>query len=166
MTPRDLDHFQNWLVDCGAEVLATTSPWEILRVRTNQGFFVVHSDKRGRQTWPQGLLSIVRAYNENRPLGLAATRRKRKSSKLRQEYGALVKRDGNGCFYCGIAVAPPGEPVPSGYEATTEHLVCVAHGGPDHLSNKFLAHRACNERAGNLSAPEKILMRERMRGGD
>ncbi len=38
MTPRDLDHFQNWLVDCGAEVLATTSPWEILRVRTNQGF--------------------------------------------------------------------------------------------------------------------------------
>jgi hypothetical protein len=163
MSVRDLDHFANWLTDNGAEVLAPTSEWEILRVRTSTGTHVVHANRTGNQTWPKPLLEIVSLYNKGIPTPLAATRRKRHGSKLRQQYGALVLRDGPGCFFCGGPVAPPGTPVPDDFEATIEHLVCVAHGGPEHLSNKFLAHRKCNHIAGNLSAPEKIRLRDRMK---
>lgn len=163
MTVRDLDHFANWLTDNGAEVLKPTSEWEIFRVRTSTGTHVVHVNRAGVQRWPEALLDIVRVYNRNGSTALAATRRKRKNSKLRQQYGALIERDGTECFYCGEPVAPPEAPVPPEYQVTAEHLVCVAHGGPDHLANKFLAHHKCNQIAGNLSAPEKIRLRDRMR---
>jgi 5-methylcytosine-specific restriction endonuclease McrA len=63
----------------------------------------------------------------------------------------LIERDGEGCFYCFEEV--PGL-------MTQEHLVARAHGGPNHISNKFRACRPCNEAAGHLSAPEKIRIRE------
>ncbi|TCM71908.1 hypothetical protein EV291_1228 [Rhizobium sp. BK068] len=144
-------------------MLEPTSEWEVLRVRTSTGTHIVHKNRNGAQRWPVALLEIVRVYNTNGSIALAATRRKRSNSKLRQLYGALVKRDGSECFYCGEVVAPLGTPVPPPYEATTEHLVCIAHGGPDHLANRFLAHHECNQIAGNLSAPEKIKLRDRMR---
>ena len=164
MTVRDIDHFANWLTDMGAEVMPTISEWEVLRVRTNQGTFVVHENKVGKQHWPPGFLEIVSAYNRGTPIPLAAVTRFKRSSKTWLDYGAIVKRDGSGCFYCGEVVAPPDAPVPKDYAATVEHLVCIAHGGPNHLSNKFIAHRKCNEIAGNLSAPEKIRLRDRMQG--
>ncbi|MGO8269221.1 HNH endonuclease [Rhizobium ruizarguesonis] len=163
MTVRDIEHFTLWLTDHGAEVLEPTSEWEALRVRTNTGTHIVHTSKQGDQKWPPALLDIVGIYNRNESVALAATRRKRKNSKLRQQYGALVQRDGSECFFCGEVVAPPGTPVPPEYEVTAEHLVCVTHGGPDHLANKFLAHHLCNQKAGHLSAPEKIRLRDRMR---
>jgi 5-methylcytosine-specific restriction endonuclease McrA len=46
---------------------------------------------------------------------------------------------------------------------TIEHLVPVAHGGPNHLSNCFLAHKRCNAAAGTLSAAEKVRLRDAMR---
>lgn len=63
----------------------------------------------------------------------------------------IEMRDGSRCFFC---LEPLGDDV------TQEHLVPRSSGGPDHLSNKFLAHGKCNHRAGNLSAPEKIRIRE------
>jgi hypothetical protein len=163
MTVRDLEHFTVWLTDNGAEVLEPTSQWEILRVHTITGTHIVHVNRHGVQKWPPSLLEIVSAYNRNVAMPLAATRRARRNSKLRQEFGALARRDGSDCFFCGEPVAPPDAPVPPDYAVTTEHLVCVAHGGPDHLSNKFLAHRKCNEFAGTLSAPEKIRLRDQLR---
>jgi hypothetical protein len=41
-------------------------------------------------------------------------------------------------------------------DESEEHLVSITHGGPQHISNKFLAHRVCNAKAGHMSAPEKI----------
>lgn len=163
MSVRNITDFENWLTDCGAEVLDPTSEWEILRVKTNLGFFVVHENRKGIQIWPDGLLQIAKSYQTGIPLALAATRRQRKRCRTMRYYGSLIKRDGCGCFYCGQPLSPPGAPVPPRYDTTTEHLVSVAHGGPDHLSNKFLAHRKCNEEAGTLSAPEKIALRERRR---
>lgn len=166
MTVRDIDDFANWLTDCGAEVLSPTSEWEILRVRTSTGIHVVHRNRKGVESWPTGLLTIAKSYRAGQFLALAATRRKRKKSKTHQEYGALALRDGTDCFYCGTVVAPPEAPVPYDFTCTVEHLVSVAHGGPDHLSNKFLAHLKCNQIAGNRSAPEKIRLREEMRGAN
>lgn len=163
MRPGDLTDFEVWLTNCGAEVLAPTSSWEILRVRTATGTHVVHGNKKGDQKWPPALLEIVGAYNKGITLALAATRRKRKSSKLMQDYPRIVQRDGSGCFYCGEYVPDPLAATHPDYAPTTEHLVAVAHGGPNHLSNKFIAHFRCNQIAGSLSAPEKISLREQMR---
>lgn len=165
MSVRDLAHFETWLTECGAEVLDTGSEWEVLRVRTSTGTHVVYSNRAGKQRWPAGLLAIVSDYNAGRTPALAATRKGKARSKTRERYAPLVKRDGSGCFYCGEVVETPGTyDAASDYEATTEHLVSRAHGGPNHISNCYLAHRGCNAIAGSLSAPEKIALRERMRG--
>ena len=163
MAPGDLTDFEVWLTNCGAEVLAPTSTWEILRVRTSTGTHVVHSNKKGDQKWPPALLDIVSAYNKGITLALAATKRRRGNSKLMQNFPKLVSRDGPGCFYCGHLVPTPSDKCGADYAPTIEHLVSTAHGGPNHLSNKFLSHFRCNQIAGHLSAPEKIALREKMR---
>lgn len=159
---RDLDAFKIWLSGCGAEILGLTSPWEVLRVRTNSGTLVAHRNKRGQQKWPAELLTLALQFQRGEMPALAATRKGRQPSRLRQRFAALAARDGAACFYCRTAVPAPGEACAAGYEPTIEHLVPVAHGGPNHLSNCFLAHRGCNEAAGNLSAVEKIRLREAM----
>lgn len=164
MSVRDLADFETWLTDRGAEVFDPASEREILRVRTSTGTHVVYADKTGKQRWSKELLAIVSEYNAGRTPSLAATRRGTRRLKVRDTYIPLTKRDGPGCFYCGVPVPAPGTPCDPEDAPTTEHLVSVAHGGPNHMSNFFLSHHACNRRAGNLSAPEKINLRDKMRG--
>ena len=66
----------------------------------------------------------------------------------------LQRRDGNACFYCG-RTRKEGE-------ATIEHFVALAAGGPDHPDNLALAHANCNIRAGHLSAVAKVRLRARI----
>jgi 5-methylcytosine-specific restriction endonuclease McrA len=47
--------------------------------------------------------------------------------------------------------------------ATLEHLLSIAHGGNNHLSNLALAHGECNLRAANLSVVEKAKLRDELR---
>ncbi|AZO67647.1 HNH endonuclease [Mesorhizobium sp. M6A.T.Cr.TU.016.01.1.1] len=165
MTVRDLAHFESWLTDRGAEVLDASSEREIIRVRSSTGTHVVYADKTGKQRWPKELLAIVSEYNAGRTPSLAATKRGGAARrKTRGRYVALTKRDGPGCFYCARILPAPGAHSSPDDEVTTEHLVSRAHGGPDHMSNCFLSHFACNQIAGHMSAPEKIKLREMMRG--
>lgn len=69
----------------------------------------------------------------------------------------LIARDGDGCLYCGRPVDPSA--------CTVEHVVAVAHGGPDHAANLALAHTECNAAAGHLSVAEKLTLSLRLRGG-
>ncbi|WP_062114022.1 HNH endonuclease [Aureimonas sp. AU40] len=160
---RDLEAFKAWLIRCGAEILAPTSMWEVLRVRTFSGVHVVHRNRKGRQRWPDGLVEIADLFLDGGNPALSPTARTRRSSHLRQRYPVLRARDGAGCFYCGSFVPAPDDAYLPDYEPTVEHLVPIAHGGPNHLSNTFLAHKRCNNIAGNLSAVEKITLREKMR---
>lgn len=160
---RDLEAFKSWLRDCGAEVLGVTSEWEVIRVRTYHGVLVAHRNKRSRQTWPPELATLALQYDRGEFPTLSATKRKRAASKMRQRYHALVDRDGSGCFYCGKPVPAPDAECAPGFAPSIEHLVPVAHGGPNHISNCFLAHETCNHIAGSLSAVEKIKLREGMR---
>ncbi len=155
--------FKQWLRDCGAEVLGPTSEWEVLRVVTYHGTQVVHRNKKGNQIWPQPIAAVAQQFLNGEFPALSAGRRARKSSKMRQRYAALVERDGSRCFYCGEVVAEPDTPTGEGYEPTIEHLVPHAHGGPNHISNCFLAHGRCNAIAGALSAVQKIKLRDNMR---
>lgn len=143
--------FQAWLVARGAEVLSTTNEWEVLRFRTNEGVSIIYKKKHGTLTFTGESSKVWNAYRSNGAWRAApATKRKLKSSPT---CVALRKRDGDACFYCHQPVEVVDESI--------EHLVSITHGGPDHLANMVLAHRApCNANAGHLSVMEKIRLRE------
>lgn len=158
---RDLAHFELWLTECGAEVLDPRSKWEILRVKTNTGTHVVHVNKDGNQRWPDELTALISRYSKGQRMSLAPGARRNHHGRRRIK--TVLQRDGSACFYCGKPLPQLGEDAPRDEAITPEHLVSRSHGGPDHVSNIFLAHALCNERAGNLSAPEKIRLRDQMR---
>lgn len=148
---RRLPAFRGWLFARGAEVLTPTNEWEMLRFRTNNGTSIIYKKKHGALTFTGEAELVWRAYRENAAWRAApATTRKAKSHPVCK---ALRVRDGNNCFYCHQPVEVKDESI--------EHLVAITHGGPDHLANMVLAHRApCNAEAGHLSVMEKIRKRE------
>jgi len=75
---------------------------------------------------------------------------KKRASRVR----TLRSRDGDGCFYCGRVME-------SG-DLTLEHLLSIKDGGTSNLANLVLAHRRCNEIAGDLPIIAKIKLRENL----
>lgn len=148
----DLSKFTKELVAAGAEILAPTNPYEELRFRTRLGVGVIYRSRKGR-TW-NAEAELAREHLAAKKGSLAPVevkgRRKDKGT-----VNALLKRDGDDCFFCGTEL---------GDDITVEHLVAIAHGGPNHISNLFLAHRQCNFNAGHLSAPEKVDRAIQLRG--
>lgn len=142
--------FRGLLAAAGAEVLATTNPYEVLRFKTCFGVGVVYCNGKGKETWNREALA-AREHIRQR-LGSLAPVKKHGRKSSAGTHQALLERDGPDCFFCLE---------PMGQLKTVEHLVPVAHGGPNHISNKFLACPGCNSGAGHLSAPEKIRIRER-----
>lgn len=142
--------FKARLVAAGGELLAVSpgNPYEVLRFRTKYGVGVVYAGRRG-ETWNREALAAKEHLADN--LGSLARVRVVKARNTPHERLQLRKRDGDLCFFC---LEPLGD------DETSEHLVPRAHGGPNHQSNKFLAHSSCNSNAGHLSAPEKIRIRE------
>jgi hypothetical protein len=140
------------LVAAGGEMLATSpgNEWEVLRFRTKFGVGVVYRNKRGGETWNREA-QAAKDHVLTPGSGSLAAVKVGKRRNIPHEYQTLLERDGQECFFCLGAL---------GEDMTREHLVAVAHGGPNHLSNKFLAHQRCNNDAGHLSAPEKIRIRE------
>lgn len=157
MIPSDKERFQKvrkafeaWLTARGAELLAPTNEWEVLRFRHGDETAIVYTNKRGTLRWMGSSGSIFKAYATNSAWrAMPATKRRGRSDPTCQ---ALRERDGETCFYCHLLVDPEDESV--------EHLVSITHGGPDHIANMALAHRWCNKQAGHASLMEKIRIRE------
>ena len=141
---KSLDRFLKEIEQAGGEVLQPTNPYEVVRFRTSKGVGVVYRGKRG-ETWnPEAI--AARDHLQGKKGSLAPVKvNGRRTDKA--TVGRLLDRDGGGCFFCG-------EPLDG--DVTIEHLVAIAHGGPNHISNLFLAHASCNHEAGHMSAPEKI----------
>lgn len=151
-----LGNFKKFLSERGAELLLPTNEWEVLRFKTGKGVAIVYRSKDpdakcsfigdAQQAWFEFI------NPETKWRAIPPTKRKPMHS---VDYRTVRDRDGNECFFCAEYV--------SDNEATIEHLVSLCHGGTQHISNKFLAHKDCNAQAGNLSAPEKILMYHKSR---
>lgn len=147
----------------GAEILGPTSQWEALRFRTQFGLGIVHRNKRGglnpnleaRNAFMMLNSGTAGSFAPNRSAGKRVSGERR-----RGEIEAVMLRDGTRCFYCGIELRYDAT---GSSEITMEHLVSKTHGGPEHIANKFAAHKGCNMEAGHLSAPEKIALRDRLR---
>lgn len=150
---RSLDAFKKRLVEAGAEMLAPTNPYEVLRFRTSKGVGVIYTGRRG-ETWNVEALAARDHLDSGK--GSLAPVQVRGRRKDKGTVDALLARDGSGCFFCGAGLEG---------DITVEHLVAIAHGGPNHVSNLFLAHGECNRAAGHLSAPEKIAMAFARRAG-
>lgn len=149
--PATLQTFRKRLEEAGAEVLAPTNPYEVLRFRSSKGVGVIYKGKRG-ETWNAEALA-ARDHLDARAGSLApVTVRGRRRDKATVD--ALFMRDGDCCLFCGA---------PLEGDITVEHLVAICHGGPNHISNLFLAHAACNQMAGHMSAPEKVALAIRSR---
>jgi len=143
--------FSMRLKEAGAEILAPTNPYEVLRFRSSKGVGVIYKGKRG-ETWNAEALA-ARDHLDAKAGSLApVTIRGRRRDKATVE--ALLMRDGDCCLFCGV---------PLEGDITVEHLVSICHGGPNHISNLFLAHAACNQMAGHMSAPEKVALAIRSR---
>jgi len=151
-----IDRMREWAVAEGAENQALTNPYELLRLRVQGGVAIVWRKDSGRQTWNPLAQKIRSALEAKEPwpedLRLVdKTVEQFYPGKTSVEHRTLIQRDGEGCFFCFEEKTG---------DMTIEHLVPRAHGGPAHISNKFRACCPCNMRAGHLSAPEKIRIRE------
>lgn len=150
-TPKKIAAFVAWAVAQGAEQQALTSEWEILRLRVDGGVAIVYRNNKGVRTPNDLAIKLLNAWGSGNAMPCAPKRTTARRSSIDER--TIRHRDGDNCFFCLL-------PVPDN-DATIEHLVAAAHGGPNHLSNKFLAHRICNGNAGHLSAVEKIKIREK-----
>ena len=153
LSPKTVGRFKAFLSERGAEVMAPTNPYEVLRFRANGAVAVVYRNANGLLNIQGDVFTAAwKAFREN-AAWRGANRTKRRTERL-PAIKALRARDGNDCFYCGEPVADA--------DASVEHLVPVTAGGPDHIANMALAHKLpCNLAAGHLSVMEKIALRER-----
>lgn len=148
LRPR-VPQLQEWLASRGAEVLVPTNEWEVVRFKSGTATGIVYRNARGDITTQGSATAALKAFLHNLSwsAGVATTRTKKQVN-----VQALLQRDGDKCFLCGK---------PLGEDITRDHLVPVAHGGPNHISNLVLMHRACNVAVGHMPVMQKILMRER-----
>lgn len=150
-TSDPLSGFRKSLAAAGAEILAATNPYEALRFRSLYGVGVIYIGKGGQKWTPEAVMAKDHLKAGNGSLAPVTVRGRRTD---RATVNRLFERDGKDCFFCGTALAE---------DVTVEHLVSIAHGGPNHIANLFLAHQNCNQDAGHMSAPEKIKMAIRKR---
>lgn len=144
------ENFKKWLIERGAELIEVTNEWEVVRFKTGKGVSILYRSKDGAKVC-SAIGEAETAWHHFSDTSLSpwraipATKRKATSNTT---YENIRKRDGILCFFCACEVKDD--------EATIEHLVPLTLGGPNHISNKFIAHAVCNNKAGILSAPEKI----------
>lgn len=152
------EKFEAFLTARGAQILQPTNQWEVLRFKTSRGTSVVYCNAKGGITPTGECVKAWEAFEDCSPWRGSPAPKKRQTGreKTLPLFNALIKRDGKACFFCGADTDED--------DRSLEHLVPIAHGGPNHLSNLVLAHRKCNSDAGHRSAMEKIRTRESMRG--
>ena len=159
--PRYVDNlpvgkFKKYLVNCGGQLLHETNEYEVIRLQTDRGTFVLYRKQSGLLTWPKELVKAYMAYKS----GGKVKWRGSKKRKVNRKRGAvlvqtLAKRDGDICWFCG------GE-FETLDEATIEHLLNISNGGNNHINNLVLAHEKCNQIARNMSIADKVRLKDKL----
>ena len=154
--PDAVPRFKRWLIQNGAEILANTNQYELIRFRCDAGVGVVYASAKGATSYSGEIAKeAVKCWLYCRPWVHKKSGTKRgNSNRLKRE---ILIRDGDRCFYCG-------QPMPDD-DQTLEHLISLLVGGQHRIENCVLAHKKCNNDAGCLPLAEKIKMRDRLRYG-
>lgn len=143
--------FKEWLDVHGAQVQASTSPYELVRFLTRKGTSVIYMNSHDIITAMLGESGKAwDAFCEGRRWdgGLKTPREYRQGKKYDDMQRALVQRDGWTCAYCGKSLTQE--------TATIEHVLPLSRGGLDAIKNMVLACRSCNQAAGSLNIRKKI----------
>lgn len=166
--------FAAWLARNGAEVNTPTNPYEVIRYRAYEdesrraATHIVYAKESGLLTFTGSSKAHYTQFLTGSQMcpgtlreAIAVAAVKAKPRHRASEAGkkaptrkALLERDGDGCWFCGL---------PLGDDITIEHLVPKSSGGRNMLANYALAHRQCNADAADLPLTEKIEMRNRLR---
>ena len=134
-------------------MLVNTNEYELVRFKYDGVTSIIYRKESGSMTFTGESGAAYTAYSGN-----TEWKPKTKRSQIKKSsviIRTIRERDGKNCFFCGKEVLQEDE--------TKEHLVARVHGGPNHISNIFLAHKLCNVKADHLSAPEKIKIHDKAR---
>jgi len=165
--------FAAWLVKQGAEIGRQTNSYEVIRYRAyhlgsaKALTHIVYAKETGLLTWTGASRLHYAAFAAGMiyrgmfvsqldgPVPAQPTPApKTGPSKSERRRNRLLMRDGDGCWFCGLAM---------GDDITIEHLVSKSKGGSDQLANFALAHKRCNALAGDRPLVEKIELRAQLR---
>lgn len=151
------DRFNAFLQLGGAEMLLLTNEFEIARFKTVNGVCVVYRNKKGKFSFGNEFAkaafdAFLGAKKWHASKMFVRTARAKVENKL-------LRRDGNECFYCGTVFTEEKPP-------TLEHLLSIADGGNNHVSNLALCCETCNFAAASKPIVEKIKLRDQLRTRD
>lgn len=164
LAEKEITKFADWLRNCGAEVIAPTNEWELLRIVAKNQTLVAYRNSRGEQTWPKALVTFWEQKKKGIAPQLGNPQNHLRGNRLAR-IKKLADRDDWQCWFCGRPLCPPDRPPKEGETAATIEELCPRQvGGPTHIKNQTLACRDCNVLAGNLSVVEKVALREKLRG--
>ena len=82
----------------------------------------------------------------------------RRSTTIRDRHRAIIRRGEPACHICGGAIdftLPHTEP----RSFVVDHVIPLARGGEDKISNKAAAHRQCNRAKGDKPTARLIVKR-------
>ena len=150
MNEPELEKFENWLINNGAEIVPPTNQYEVLRFRCAHGTGVIYTGKRGYSVNGPIAEDAWRAYKSGKKWRAKNKPTMRKKPKGRK--ADLIRRDGLNCFFCGLEFSP--------HLLTIEHVVSLNVGGPDRVENMVLACEPCNFEAGTKNVMQKVKLRE------
>lgn len=156
-TASEIDRFKEWIAERGGEILIVTNEYEVVRYRGDGATSIIYTNKKNVMSFVGDANAAWLAFKNGDwayRVGTRSPKRPLKSTTVR----TLLERDGNRCFYCGEDFTTEKPP-------TKEHLVARTSGGPDHISNLFLACHPCNAEVGHRSAADKIRFRDLKRSG-
>jgi hypothetical protein len=151
LTTDDVSTFARWLVSCGAEIIAPTSEWEIMRVKAKGSTLVAYRNSAGKQTWPDELVQFHKLRSCGHQPQLGNPIKQLRGNRKGRVY-ELARRDGWKCWYCSREVDDD--------LATVEEICARQIGGPVHIGNQCLACPECNRAVGNMSVVEKVAFRD------
>ena len=151
---KTLEAFKEWLTARGAEVMAPTNEFELVRFKSGKDTLVIYTN--GRKSKITGnnpiALKVLHSFEHNLPWRAPKISVRDKAS--RGIHDTIIERDGDECIFCAM-------PFTQDNPATIEHMLAVIHGQGtglvNHIANKARAHRQCNEMAGHLSVAEKVM---------
>jgi HNH endonuclease len=149
----NIKKFETFLRESGAEILAPTNPYELVRFRTVNGVSIVYTSNRGRNTFTNEAGEAFEKFCKRSIWQIV----RRSDKQLEAIKAQILARDGDACFYCA-------KPTTAGQNRTVEHILSIAHGGNNHLANLVFAHEECNAAAGSMTVIEKVKYRDTLRG--
>lgn len=138
----DIEKFEKWITDRGAEILPCTNEYELLRFKARETGVIYKSGKvNSRYT-----THTIECFKKNKswwgkPINVG------RYPSYRKEKEQIIIRDGTLCFYCDEEMHD---------DISLEHLIPLSAGGKNTLGNMVLCHKDCNQNVGNITVVEKV----------